>query len=79
MAVYPLVIIVTVLGVNTFTHLLRRRLERINQTVRGISENRYVAHIQGPAAAVFLASGSAPGSRLTARPIDLVGGVRRCG
>lgn len=51
MAVYSLASIVVVLAAHTFTYLLRRRLEGLNRTVQGISQNRYVAHIQGPAAA----------------------------
>lgn len=54
-AIYSLMIIIAALGANILVYLLRRRLERIHQTVQGISQNRYVVHIQGPGTAVLVA------------------------
>jgi AraC-like DNA-binding protein len=55
-AVYSIAGMLVVLGASTLTYLLRRRLERVESLLQGTGQNRYVKHIQGPAAAVIVAS-----------------------
>lgn len=55
-AVYSIAGMLAVLGGSTLTYIMRRRVERAEALLQQIGQNEYVKHIQGPAAAVIVAS-----------------------
>jgi hypothetical protein len=72
-AVYSVVVMIVFLVASTLTYLLRHKVERAERLIQGVDQNRYIKHIQGPAAAVVVAAVSGYGINIVTQNRGLWG------
>jgi hypothetical protein len=74
-AVYSVAVMLTVLVACTLTYLLRQKLEKLEQLLQGVDQNRYVKHVQSPAAAVIVAAVSGYGINIVTQNRGVIGNI----